>query len=68
MTTRANDWPDRLFETLKAMRLVPQDFRPDLPGVAELHRLLQGFQDRRGEPFRILGKSEVHPEAIVEAA
>ena len=58
----------RLFATLKAMGLAPQNFRPDLPDVDELRVLLQSFQDRRGAPFRILGQDETHPEAQVEAA
>lgn len=56
------DFP-RLFDTLKAMRLVPQNFRPDLPGDNQLRAMLAALQDRRGEAFRILGQAEPHPEA-----
>ena len=56
----------RLFDTFKAMGLAPQNFRPDLPDVDELRAMLQNFEARRGEPFRILGAQEVHPEAQAE--
>ena len=56
----------RLFTTFKAMGLIPQTFRPDLPDAGELRAMLQSFQDRRGEPFRVLGAQEIHPEARIE--
>ena len=56
----------RLFDTFKAMGLAPQNFRPDLPDVDELRAMLQNFEARRGEPFRILGAQEVNPEAQAE--
>ena len=57
-----------LFDTLKAMGLVPQSFRPDLPDADDLRAMLHAVQDRRGEPFRILGAREIHPEAQDVAA
>jgi hypothetical protein len=56
-----------LFDTLKAMGLIAQNFRPDLPDIAELRAMLQSFQQRRGAPFRILGAQETHPEAQNQA-
>ena len=49
-----------LFDRLKALGHVPPNFRPDLPSEAERRAMLEAFQDRRGQPFRILGAGERH--------
>lgn len=49
-----------LFARLKALGHVPPDFRPDLPSAAEVRAMLEAFQDKRGQPFRILGTGESH--------
>ncbi len=61
------DFP-RLFRCLKDLDLIPRGFRPDLPDRQSLQAMLAQLQDRRGEPFRILGKGEVHPDTQSEAA
>lgn len=49
-----------LFERLKALGYIPDDFRPDLPSEADLHAMLESFEDARGAPFRLLGAGERH--------
>jgi hypothetical protein len=58
----------RLFQTLTAMGLVPDDFRPDLPDLGEVQAMLEACQERRGEAFRALTIGETHPAAAEEAA
>ena len=47
-----------LFDRLKVLGLVPQDFRPELPSAADIRAMLAGFEDKRGEPFRALNQGE----------
>lgn len=49
-----------LFDRLKALGHVPQDFHPELPTTAEVRTMLEAFQDKRGQPFRLLGQGERH--------
>lgn len=51
-----------LFDRLKALGYIPDDFRPDLPSEADLHAMLESFEDARGAPFRTLKAGERHGE------
>ena len=50
-----------LFDRLKSLGLVPEDFRPDLPSATDIAAMLAGFQDKRGAAFRRLGADETLP-------
>ena len=56
----------RLFAAFKAMGLIPQGFRPDLPGAEALRAQFHSLQDRRRAPFRILGADADLPKAQSE--
>lgn len=49
-----------LFDRLKVLGYVPQDFQPDLPSETEIHSMLESFEDRRGAAFRPLAPGERH--------
>lgn len=51
-----------VFDNLKALGYVPQDFRPEIPTEEELHAMLEEFQDRRNQPLRPLRQGEKHPD------
>jgi hypothetical protein len=51
-----------VFDTLKRKGYVPQGFVPDLPSSAEVHAMLQAYENKRDLPFRPLQPGERHPE------
>lgn len=55
-----------LFDRLKTLALLPPDFRPDLPSLADMAAMLDSYRDRRGEPFRTLQPGERFPDETEE--
>ncbi len=53
-----------LFGWLKGLALIPPQFRPSIPDAATVRLVLEGFQDKRGAPFRALTPDEVFPELV----